>query len=174
MRQGAVSSAMPRLPTGAIPKSRSCWKTMPSLCGSSVGAFTLLGEEPLKAAAQKGLDYLRTNLWFEDLGVFGGSQFADAEYYAQPAEERKEWNPPPVDETVLTGGNAAAVRALVAWWQITGEAEALVQARRVMDFLLANLVTVEGVPVHFQPAEGEEAARPRTTRPRQRTNRART
>lgn len=119
-------------------------------------AFTLLGEDELKTAAQKGLDYLRTNLWFEDLGVFGGSQFADAEYYAQPAEERKEWNPPAVDETVLTGGNAAAVRALVAWWQITGEEEALVQARRVMDFLLANLVTAEGAPIHFQPAEGEE------------------
>ena len=120
-------------------------------------SYALLGEEELKAAAQKGLDYLRTNLWFEDLGVFGGSQFADAEYYAQPTEERQEWNPPAVDETILTGGNAAVVRALVAWWQITGETEALVQARRVMDFLLANLVTQEGAPIHFQPAEGEDA-----------------
>ena len=49
-----------------------------------------------------------------------------------------------------------AVRALVAWWQITGEAEALTQATRVMDYLLANLVDESGCPTHFQPAEGEE------------------
>lgn len=118
--------------------------------------YSLLGEESLKTAAKKGLDYLRTQLWFEDLGVFGGSQFADGEYYAQPLEERAEWNPPAVDETILTGANAVAVRALVAWWQVTGETEALTQACRVMDYLLANLVDADGCPTHFQPAEGEE------------------
>jgi len=120
-------------------------------------AYTLLGGDGLKASAQKGLDYLRTHLWFEDLGAFGGSQFADAEYYAQSLEERAEWNPPAVDETILAGANAAAVRALVSWWQITGEAEALTQARRAMDYVLEHLVSDEGCPTHFQPAEGEDA-----------------
>lgn len=120
-------------------------------------AYTLLGGDGLKMSAQKGLDYLRTHLWFEDLGAFGGSQFADAEYYAQPLEERSEWNPPAVDETILAGANAVAVRALVAWWQITGETEALTQARRAMDYVLEHLVSEEGCPTHFQAAEGEEA-----------------
>lgn len=125
-------------------------------------AYQLLGDDRWKEAAAKTFAYLKTQLYDAERGVWGGSQAADPEYYSQPLEERKEWNPPAVDATVLAGPNAQAVRAQVAWWQATGEVDiddngvvtdALATARRAMDFLLGNLVDDNGVVTHCLLAE---------------------
>jgi uncharacterized protein len=120
-------------------------------------AFALLSDARWKTAADNTFGYLKTHLWLEEKGVFGGSQFADGEYYGQPVEERKEWNPPAVDETVLTGPNAQAVRGLVAYWQATGNAEALPMACKTMDYLLAHLVSEGGVVARFESGDASEA-----------------
>ncbi len=118
-------------------------------------AYQLLGDERWKNVAAQTLRYIDTTLYDEGRGVWGGSQAADAEYYAQPVAERAEWNPPTVDSTVLTGPNALAVRAHVSWWQATGDAAALQMAKKGMDFLLANVLKADGALDHFL-AEGEE------------------
>jgi Highly conserved protein containing a thioredoxin domain len=122
-------------------------------------AYQLTGDERWKDVSAKTLRYLDTTLYNAETGTWGGSQAADAEYYAQPIEERKEWNPPRVDPTVLAGPNALAVRAHVAWWQATGDAAALAMGKKGMDFVLENLLQPDGAINHFLPAEEEDAER---------------
>ncbi len=122
-------------------------------------AYQLLQEERWREVAAKALGYLDTTLYDAERGVWGGSQNADSEYYAQPYAERQEWNPPTVDPTVFCGANAQAARAHVAWWQATGEADALGKAKRAIDFLLANHGKPDGALDHFLPEDAEEARR---------------
>lgn len=120
-------------------------------------AYQLLGDTRWKEVAGKTLGYLDSVLYDPARGVWGGSQDADEEYYAQPPAERVEWNPPTVDPTVLCGPNAQAARAQAAWWKATGEAEALTKAKRAVDFLLGNLRKADGAFDHFLPLDPEMA-----------------
>lgn len=122
-------------------------------------AYQVTGDDRWKDVAEKTLNYLDDTLYDAESGTWGGSQFADAEYYAQPVAERVDWNPPTVDPTVLAGPNALAVRAHVAWWQITGDVNALQKAVKGLDLLLAKLVKPDGAVDHFLPMgdEAEEA-----------------
>ena len=114
-------------------------------------AYQVLGDNRWKEAAEKTFTYLDTILYDANRGTWGGSQYADAEYYAQPLAERADWNPPTVDPTVLAGPNALAVRAHVSWWQVTGDAEALAKAKRGFDFLAENLLKPDGALDRFLP-----------------------
>lgn len=119
-------------------------------------AYQLLGDEQWKAVAEKTLRYMDETLYDSNRGTWGNSQYADAEYYSQPLEERKEWNPPTVDPTVFSGPNALAVRAHVTWWAVTGDTAALNWAKRGMDFLIDNLLKPDGALDHFLPEEGDD------------------
>ena len=123
-----------------------------------VRAYQLLGEDTYRETAARTLGYLDGTLYDAATGTWGGSQFADDEYYAQPVAERAEWNPPTVDPTVYCGPNALAVRAHFAYWQATGAADSLAKARRGMDYVLANLLAPDGALTHYQPAPGAETA----------------
>ena len=112
-------------------------------------AYQLLGDEKWLATAKRTIGYLDDTLMSAD-GTWGGSQFADAEYYAQPIAERAEWNPPTVDSAILAGPNALAVRAHVAYWAASGDADSLAKAQRGMDYLLAHLLQPDGAPLHYQ------------------------
>ena len=122
--------------------------------------FSLLGDESLKTAAKKGS--LTTCARISGLRI-SGSLVARSLPMASTTPSRLKSAPsgthPPLTRPFWTGANAVAVRALVAWWQITGETEALTQACRVMDFLLTNLVAEDGCPTHFQAAEGRGCRR---------------
>ncbi|MFM7322774.1 MAG: DUF255 domain-containing protein, partial [Armatimonadota bacterium] len=111
-------------------------------------AHQLLGDDRWKAIGEETLGYLKTHLLDTNTGAFGGSQFADAEYYAQPVEERREWNPPTVDPVVYAGANALAARAFLAAWQATGDGAALAIARATVDHLVGHHVH-DGVVRHF-------------------------
>jgi uncharacterized protein YyaL (SSP411 family) len=114
-------------------------------------AYQLLGDERWKATAEQTLRYMHETLYDSETGTWGGSQFADSEFYAQPLAERAEWNPPTVDPTILTGPNAQAVRAYIAWWAATGDAASLDIATRGLDFILTNLLQADGALDHFLP-----------------------
>ncbi len=116
-------------------------------------AYQVLGDNRWKEAAEKTFTYLDTILYDANRGTWGGSQYADAEYYAQPLAERADWNPPTVDPTVLAGPNALAVRAHVSWWQVTGDTDALAKAKRGFDFLAENLLKPDGALDRFLPEE---------------------
>ncbi|GAB4452550.1 MAG: hypothetical protein OHK0029_03680 [Armatimonadaceae bacterium] len=119
-------------------------------------AYQVLQDDRWKEIAEETLRYMDEVLYDSSTGAWGGSQFADAEYYSQPLAERAEWNPPTVDPTVYTGPNAQAVRAHVAWWAATGDAAALKWAKKGMDFLLENALKADGALDHFVP-QGEDA-----------------
>ena len=114
-----------------------------------------LSDERWLETAKRTLSYLDETLYDSENGTWGNSQAADADYYAQPLAERGEWNPPTVDPTVYAGSNAQAVRAHVAYWQATGEAESLAKARKGMDFVLKNLLQADGALDHFVPQNDE-------------------
>jgi hypothetical protein len=120
-------------------------------------AYQLLGDEKYRETAARTFGYLDQTLYDAGQGTWGGSQFADAEYYAQPIAERMEWNPPTVDPTVYTGPNALAARAHIAWWAATGDTASLDKAKRGLDFLLGKLVQPDGAVQHFLPATDEDA-----------------
>jgi uncharacterized protein YyaL (SSP411 family) len=121
------------------------------LARSLARSYQVLGDSRWKEAAEKTISYLDGVLYDANRGTWGGSQYADAEYYAQPLAERTEWNPPTVDPTVLTGPNALAIRAHVSWWQATGDTESLAKAKRGFDFLAENLLKGDGALDHFLP-----------------------
>lgn len=119
-------------------------------------AYQVLGDERWRQAAERTIQYLDEMLYDVARGVWFGSQDADAEYYAQPLAERAEWNPPAVDKTIFCGANAQAARAHVAWWQVTGDADALQKAKRAVDFLLVNHLQEDGALAHFLASGGDE------------------
>jgi uncharacterized protein YyaL (SSP411 family) len=123
------------------------------LARSLARAYQVLGDSRWRDAAEKTIGYLDGVLYDTNRGTWGGSQYADAEYYAQPLAERADWNPPTVDPTVLTGPNALAVRAHVSWWQATGDTESLAKAKRGFDFLTENLLKGDGSLDHFLPED---------------------
>jgi uncharacterized protein YyaL (SSP411 family) len=116
-----------------------------------IHGYQITGDERWKEVAEKTLNYLQTALYDNESGTWGGSQYADAEYYAQPVEERAEWNPPSVDPTVYAGANAMAVRAHIAWWRATGDTESLRIAKRGLDAIIRDLVGADGAIDHFIP-----------------------
>ena len=121
-------------------------------------AYQLLGDEKLLETAKRTIGYMDATLYDSARGTWGGSQYADAEYYAQPIAERAEWNPPTVDPTVLAGPTAQAVRAHTAYWAATGDADSLAKAQRGLDFVLANLLQPDGALTHFLSSSDEDAA----------------
>jgi uncharacterized protein YyaL (SSP411 family) len=84
---------------------------MLSLCAS---AYELSGEPVFAEAARGTLRFLLMSLFDRESGAFFASQDADEAYYSLSAEERALRNPPPVDRTLISEYNAAAVTALIA------------------------------------------------------------
>ena len=121
-------------------------------------AYQVLGDERWKGAAAKTLQYLDATLYDVGASGWGGSQYADPEYYAQPVAERSEWNPPRVDPTIFCGPNALAARAHIAWWQATGNGISLAKAKLAIDMLLNRFRKDEGAYAHYLTKEGEEPA----------------
>jgi uncharacterized protein len=107
-------------------------------------AYSQAGSDGLKGVAEKTFAYLSTQLYDSEKGVWGGSQFADAEYYAQDADGRKIRSAPTVDRTVLTGPNAQAARGCVAYWAALGDVNALAAAKKAVDYLWDNHREVGG------------------------------
>lgn len=116
-------------------------------------AYVQADSEGLKSVADKTYQYLNTQLYDAETGTWGGSQFADMEYYSQDEEGRKVRSTPAVDSTILTGANAQAARAYVAYWAATGDSEALAAAKKAADYLWDNHREVGGALKHYDGAE---------------------
>lgn len=100
-------------------------------------AATGLGRAAWRARAEDAVRWALATLWQDGAGAFGGSQDADADYYARPRAERGA--APAVDGTLYAGWNGIFIGALVrgaAAWERPGLAEI---ARIVGERLLARL-----------------------------------
>ena len=100
-------------------------------------ASKILGDEKLKEAAIKGLEYVKRTLYEPELGVFWGSQEADEEYYALPYEERKMRHPPAVDRTIYTNWNAQMALALLMSADVLDDVQLREMAIRNLDSIWA-------------------------------------
>ncbi|HEY5997244.1 MAG TPA: DUF255 domain-containing protein, partial [Candidatus Deferrimicrobiaceae bacterium] len=83
---------------------------MLSLCAS---AYELSGEPVFADAARGTLRFMLMSLFDRESGAFFASRDADEAYYKLTADERALRNPPPVDRTLISEYNAAAVSAFI-------------------------------------------------------------
>jgi uncharacterized protein YyaL (SSP411 family) len=96
-----------------------------------------------RAAAAVG--WARSTLLDPERGVFGGSQFADEEYFTARPEVRSQRPRPPVDRTVYTNQSSAMASAFLRAAQVMGEPGLSEIALRGLDWLFRECVGQEGV-----------------------------
>jgi uncharacterized protein YyaL (SSP411 family) len=114
-------------------------------------AYRYTGEDAYRDAAERGVEYLTTNLWTGE--AFGASQAGDDEYYRLGPTEREDAEAPHVDETILADRNAVAIDALLTFYAYTDDETARRYAERARSYLLDELVEA-GAVTHYR-TEGE-------------------
>ena len=116
-------------------------------------AYLYTGDDAYREPAERAVDFLTDDLW-TGYGVGGslGPGLGRA-YYAVPADDRADLDPPRRDLTVLAGANALAADALLAVAAYTDGDRAREYGRRVIDGLERDLVDAEtGVVTHYRPS----------------------
>ncbi len=106
-------------------------------------AYLYTGDEAYRAPAADAVDFLTDDLW-TGYGVGGslGPGLGRA-YYAAPAADREELDPPRRDLTVYAGGNALAADALCTFAAYTDDDRARDYAERILDGLERDLIDAE-------------------------------
>lgn len=106
-----------------------------------------------RSTAERIVDWVERRLRLED-GLWAGSQAADDEHYALPAEERAKAEPPPVDPVVYTDLNAAWIRALADAGGLLGRLDWIDRAAAAFEVLLPTMEAPEGMLYHFREPGG--------------------
>ena len=119
-------------------------------------AYLYTGEEAYLDPALDAVGFLTDDLWTgEGVGGSLGPGLGRA-YYAAPAAERADRDPPRRDPTVFAGGNALAADALLAVAAYTDDKHAREYADRILDGLERDLIDAEtGVVTRYR--DGGEA-----------------
>ena len=115
--------------------------------------YRYTGEEAYRDTAERGVEYLTTDLWTGD--GFAASQGGDDAYYRLEATERADAGAPTVDETVFAGHNALAADALLTVAAYTDDERARRYAERGLD-AVEDLVREDGAVVHYRDTTAEE------------------
>jgi len=121
-------------------------------------AYLYTGDSAYLDPATDAVGFLTDDLW-TGYGVGGslGPGLGRA-YYAAPAADRADLDPPRRDLTVFAGGNALAADALLAVAAYTDEERARDYARRILDGLERDLIDPEsGAVTHYQGSGGADA-----------------
>ncbi|OYR50668.1 thioredoxin domain protein [Halorubrum sp. Ea1] len=106
-------------------------------------AYLYTGDEAYLGPATDAVDFLTDDLW-TGYGVGGslGPGLGRA-YYAAPADDRADLDPPRRDLTVFAGGNALAADALLAVAAYTDDERAREYADRILDGLERDLIDAD-------------------------------
>jgi|GEM_PF-90641 len=118
-------------------------------------AYRYTGDEAYRRSAERGVEFLTTELWTDSgpgrRGAFAASQAAGdgADYYALDAGERDRAESPRVDETVLADWNALAIDALLSVTAVTDDETARAFAKRALATLTEELIE-DGEISHFR------------------------
>jgi uncharacterized protein YyaL (SSP411 family) len=113
-------------------------------------------------------DFLRDTLRRPD-GAFVAAQDSEStidgervegEWYHLPVAERGRFDPPPLDDQVLTGWNGLAIRGLVLAGSRAGDDEMIELARAAADALIAAHLRDGHVAVRSSSARGTSVAAP--------------
>jgi len=121
------------------------------------------------AAQARGIaDFLRDTLRRPD-GAFVAAQDSEStidgrrvegDWYRLPLDERGHYDPPPLDDQVLTGWNGLAIRGLALAGARHGDAEMIALARGAADAVLAAHVRDGHVSVRSSTGHGTSSAPP--------------
>ena len=117
-------------------------------------AHRILGDAAYRTAAERTVGYLLRTLYSQQEGRFFGSQAADEVYYHLSEAERRRAEPPPVDGTTYAVASARALIALLGVPRGPMKDPATDAARRGLAFVVARLVTDEGVLSFVDPVGG--------------------
>ncbi len=119
-------------------------------------ASLVTGKEKYLERAVAAVQWARQSLLDPPRGVFGGSQFADEEYYTSRPEERAKRPVPPVDRVVTVSASAAMASAFLRASQVLEMPELGGIALKGLDWLLRECVTPEGV-AHYHDGKPQLA-----------------
>ena len=114
-------------------------------------AYLYTGDDAYRAPAAAAIEFLTDDLW-TGYGVGGslGPGLGRA-YYAAPAADRADLDPPRRDLTVFAGANALAADALLAFAAYTDHDRAREYGRRILDELERDLIDAEtGTVTHYR------------------------
>lgn len=121
------------------------------------------------AAQARGIaDFLRDTLRRPD-GAFVAAQDSEStidgrrvegDWYRLPLDERGRYDPPPLDDQVLTGWNGLAIRGLALAGARHGDADMIALARGAADAVLAAHVRDGHVSVRSSTGHGTSSAPP--------------
>ncbi|GAB6880157.1 DUF255 domain-containing protein [Halorubrum gandharaense] len=117
-------------------------------------AYLYTGEAAYLEPAEQAVDFLTDDLW---TGYAVGGSLGPGlgrAYYAAPADDREDLDPPRRDLTVYAGGNALAADALLAVHAYTDDERAREYAIRILDHLERELIDAEtGAVTRFRSGD---------------------
>ncbi len=99
--------------------------------------------------AQRLILYCDSTLWLPEIGVFGGSQRADEEYYEPAFYSRATRKSPYVDTTVYTSWNARMVSTYFLAAKVLHYPALDKMALRTLDWLCDHMLHQEGGVYHY-------------------------
>ena len=112
-------------------------------------AWQVFGDDAYRRTARGIVDWMLRFMQDPDTGAFFGNQAADVEYYLLNADARRRRNPPKVDPTIYTNGNAMAVSALLKASVVLDDRPLREIAMRTLSFLLDNLFDERDGVFHY-------------------------
>ena len=112
--------------------------------------------ERWSAVAYKLIGYINATLWQAKVGVFGGSQSADEEYYEPGAYSRATRVAPEVDTTVHAAWNARMISAYLLAAQVLEMPALSAMAIRALDWLCEHMMDSSGSICHYAVNEHAE------------------
>jgi uncharacterized protein YyaL (SSP411 family) len=125
------------------------------------GAYRITKDDDLRQVMQETWQWIRTNLFLAENGMFGGSQDADEHYAASDAEAKRALPAPFVDRSAYAQTTAGLAGALFGVADALDDNEIADCARGALDALHEHMRDATGLLYHIQPADG---SRPRIER----------
>jgi uncharacterized protein len=123
-----------------------------------LGAYTLgaaiRGRDDWRGIAERTVAWVEDTLALDD-GLWAGSQFADAAYFAAGAATRSTLRPPPLDATVYAAANARWISVLAGAGARLGHDAWVTRAEHGLAALLAAMRSSGGGMYHFRENGGE-------------------
>lgn len=119
------------------------------IAGALLDAHRITSREDFLLTAQRVFGYLESTLMDPERGILFGSQDADEGYYQKGAQARAKLARPKVDTAAYTDSNAAAVRAYLKLYGVSGDVSARERALRTAAFLDDLPRADDGTVCHF-------------------------
>lgn len=112
-------------------------------------AAQVTGDMQWYELAQRLILYCNATLWLPTIGVFGGSQSADEEYYEPALYSRGTKTKPGIDTTVYTSWNAHMVSTYLLAAQVLHRPSLDAVALKTLDWLCEHMIHNEGSVYHY-------------------------